>query len=159
MSLNPMSVLVSIKTLRPEVDDYWLSIPAAVKTIDELKQHILFIECIDRDIDVELYLSDGLLRGNASICDVIRDRDSIEIRVKCADKKAEAILQWIRGFNETLKISSDAEYELKNRCHGLDALLAECRINPRDQLTGVMANADPLGGQVRDREELPPFVP
>ncbi|CAG2100657.1 unnamed protein product [Medioppia subpectinata] len=82
------SVLVSIKTLCPEVGDYWLSIPSHVKTIDGLKQHILSDNCIVKDMDdVELYLSDGLLRGHSSIAGVIRDRDRIEMRIKYMDKK------------------------------------------------------------------------
>ncbi|CAG2100656.1 unnamed protein product [Medioppia subpectinata] len=88
MASNPTSVLVSIKTLRPEVDDYWLSIPAVLKTIDGLKRQILTNDCIDKDMDdVQLYLSGGLLRGHSSIGDVLRDRDRIELRVKCLNKK------------------------------------------------------------------------
>ncbi|CAG2109720.1 unnamed protein product [Medioppia subpectinata] len=77
------SVLVSIKTLCPEVDDYWLSISPSLKTIDGLKQHILTDNCIVKDMDdVELYLSDGLLRGHSSIGDVLQNRDCIELRAK-----------------------------------------------------------------------------
>ncbi|CAG2100655.1 unnamed protein product [Medioppia subpectinata] len=76
------------RTLCPEVDDYWLPIPAAVKTIDGLKRHILSNECIDKDMDgVELFMSDGLLRGNSLVGDVIRDKDRIEMRFKCVDKR------------------------------------------------------------------------
>ncbi|CAG2118445.1 unnamed protein product, partial [Medioppia subpectinata] len=86
MASNPTSVLVSIKTLCPEVEDYWLSIPSHVKTIDGLKRHILSDNFIVKDTnDVELYLIDGLLRGHSSIAGVLRDRDRIEMRTKCVD--------------------------------------------------------------------------
>ncbi|CAG2102949.1 unnamed protein product, partial [Medioppia subpectinata] len=94
MSSNPLSVLMSIKTLNPEVDDYWLSIPATVKTIDGLKLHVLTNECIDTDInvlDIQLYKSNGILRGQSSIAGVIRDKDRIEMRIKCkcVDKRSK----------------------------------------------------------------------
>ncbi|CAG2101206.1 unnamed protein product [Medioppia subpectinata] len=86
MASNPLSVLMPIKTLNPEVDDYWLSVPATVKTIDGLKLHVLTNEAIDTDInvlDLHLYKSNGILRGQSSIAGVIRDKDRIEMRIKC----------------------------------------------------------------------------
>ncbi|CAG2112102.1 unnamed protein product, partial [Medioppia subpectinata] len=83
MASNPMTVLVSVKTLRSEVEDYWQPLPPTLKTIDCLKRQILSNDCIDKDMDdVELYLSDGLLRGHSSIGDVLINRDRIELRAK-----------------------------------------------------------------------------
>ncbi|CAG2102946.1 unnamed protein product [Medioppia subpectinata] len=83
MTTNPILVLISMNTLCPEVEDYWLSIPPTVKTIDDLKRHILTTESIDRSADdIGLYLESALLRDHISIAG-IKDRDYIEIRVKC----------------------------------------------------------------------------
>ncbi|CAG2101193.1 unnamed protein product [Medioppia subpectinata] len=85
MTTNPIIVLVSVKTLRPEVEDYWLSIPSVLKTIDALKLYVMTNEsidsCADAD-DIGLYLNSGLLRDNTAIDGVLRDRDRIEVRVK-----------------------------------------------------------------------------
>ncbi|CAG2102217.1 unnamed protein product [Medioppia subpectinata] len=86
MTTNPILVLISLKTLRPEVEDYWLSIPSVLKTIDALKLYVMTNESIDScgadADDIGLYLNSGLLRDNTSIDGVLRDRDRIEVRVK-----------------------------------------------------------------------------
>ncbi|CAG2169192.1 unnamed protein product [Oppiella nova] len=91
MASRPLSIIVSVKTLRPEVDDYWLLIPTDVQTIADLKRHVMSIEAIDchRHQDVDLWLADGVLRdGNTSVGDILQNRDRIEMRAKsCGDKR------------------------------------------------------------------------
>ncbi|CAG2101207.1 unnamed protein product [Medioppia subpectinata] len=83
-------VVLSVKTVRPEVKDHWLPIPAEVVTIDGLIRHILTKKSIDRDIDdVELYLFADLLHGDTSVAEVLRDRDRIELRLKTTAAAAD----------------------------------------------------------------------
>ncbi|CAG2101194.1 unnamed protein product [Medioppia subpectinata] len=91
MTTNPILVAISLNTLFPEVEDYWLPILPTVKTIDDLKRHILTTESNGRSIgefpdDIGLYLENALLRDNTSI-DCLRDRDYIEIRAKPVAKR------------------------------------------------------------------------
>ncbi|CAG2102947.1 unnamed protein product [Medioppia subpectinata] len=87
MTTNPILVLLSVNTLCPEVEDYWLPIPPDLKTMSHLKQHILITESIGGSADdIGLYLENGLLRDNTSI-DCLRGRDYIEIRAKPAAKR------------------------------------------------------------------------
>ncbi|CAG2106114.1 unnamed protein product, partial [Medioppia subpectinata] len=83
---NPISLLVSVKTSQPRVADYWLTVPAAVLTIDDLKRHLMSTLAIDGHNEVDLWLDNGLLRdGRTPVGHILINRDHLEVRPANAD--------------------------------------------------------------------------
>ncbi|CAG2102945.1 unnamed protein product [Medioppia subpectinata] len=117
-------VVLSVKTVRPEVKDHWLPIPAEVLTIDGLIRHILIKEFIDKDMDdVELYLFADLLRGDTSVAEVLRDRDRIELRLKTTATAADGHHK--QRINSLANTSSDKKrktsFTIAKRDHSEDS--------------------------------------
>ncbi|CAG2103689.1 unnamed protein product [Medioppia subpectinata] len=83
---KPISLLVSVKTSQPRVADYWLTVPAAVLTIDDLKRHLMSTLAIDGHNEVDLWLDNGLLRdGRTPVGHILMNRDHLEVRPANAD--------------------------------------------------------------------------
>ncbi|CAG2164948.1 unnamed protein product [Oppiella nova] len=77
-------LIISVKTLRPEVEDYWLEVSADVNTVSDLKSTVLdtngFILSAE---DIDLYLDGVVLRDETRVnSNVFTDRDSIEVKGK-----------------------------------------------------------------------------
>ena len=79
-SVTNKLVLISMKTLRPDVEDYWLEIPPNVGIISQLKSFLAKSETFCGE-DVDLYMNSGLLRDETNVT-VIRDETRVEIRRK-----------------------------------------------------------------------------
>jgi hypothetical protein len=78
-------VLVTIRTLRPEADDFWFQIPLEVLTTGHLKKHVLAITGIGGHYhrDVDLWVSGGYVTDDdIPVLSVIQNRDFIELSAK-----------------------------------------------------------------------------
>ncbi|XP_054165662.1 uncharacterized protein LOC128963190 [Oppia nitens] len=76
-------IIVSLKTIRPHIDDYWFAIPSMVNTIGDLKKVLTGEEYALNAEEVNLFMDNVLLRDN-SLIDMIEDKDRIEIRAKAS---------------------------------------------------------------------------
>ncbi|XP_054165611.1 zinc finger and BTB domain-containing protein 11-like isoform X2 [Oppia nitens] len=74
-------IIVSLKTIRPHIDDYWFAIPSMVNTIGDLKIVLTEEENVLNAEEVDLFMDNVLLRDNSMI-DMIADKDRIEIKAK-----------------------------------------------------------------------------
>ncbi|CAG2106439.1 unnamed protein product [Medioppia subpectinata] len=177
-----LNLLVSVKAVADHaVDDYWLLVPtaatvgpslaAAVVTVYDLKRHVIDTCCaaIDRTVEVDLWLNDGLLDDRTPVDHILANRDRIDVRPRGGEggaaggdgsgQPSSSVQSMTADIYESDTDWRDRDHTYRAGRHRQPSLVANNRLNalkkeiPRTFVANI--TADNANRKIR----VPPVVP